>query len=198
MHTQDADRYRAMMIEVKGRTHLIRNFAASHPGALPIPALTEFLYLHLRKILELVAMGSLLANAKSFGLAEEKLKRYWNAKDLLSDLEVLNPKFYPHPIIQKPSVHPGVLMDWLDRGDDFLTKDKFITLYEKCGGVLHARNPFRPDPDYLALILEVPKWCTWIVNLLNAHTIIVRVPRRTVYESTRHFTDADSYPPGHA
>jgi hypothetical protein len=87
MQTKDADRYRVMMIEVKGRTRLIKNFAASHPGILPIPALVEFLFLHLRKILELIAMGSLLANSKSFGLAEEKLKRYWNAKDLIADLE---------------------------------------------------------------------------------------------------------------
>jgi hypothetical protein len=171
MQSADADKYRGMMIEVKARTYLIRNFAAAHPGVLPLPALAEFLYLHLRKLLELVAMGSLLANAKSFGLAEEKLKKYWNAKDLLSDLSAINPNFYPRPIIQKESSEPGVRMEWLDRDADYLTKDRFITLYDKCGGVLHARNPYRTEPDYASLIVEVPKWTTWIVNLLNAHTI---------------------------
>ena len=171
MQTSDVDKYRAMLIEIKARTRLIRIFTATHPGVLPVPALAEFLYLHLRKILELVAMGSLLANAKSFGLAEEKLRRYWNAKELLNDLAALNPNFYPRPIIQKDSAEPGIKMVWLDRGNDYLTKDRFITLYDKCGSILHTRNPYRAELDSFALIEEVPKWSTWIVNLLDAHTI---------------------------
>jgi hypothetical protein len=171
MQSADVDKYRGMLLEVKGRTRLIKRFAAAPPEALPVPAVAELLYLHLRKILELVAMGSLLANAASFGLAEEKLRKYWNAKELLGDLNTLNPRFYPRPIVQKPSARPGVGEDWLDRGDDYLTKERFITLYDKCGGVLHTRNPYRPEPDYAALIAEVPKWRAWIVNLLNAHTI---------------------------
>jgi hypothetical protein len=171
MQSAEAKRYCDMMVEVKGRTHLIRTFGATHVGVLPLPALVELFYLHVRKILELIAMGSLLANAKSFGVAHEKLKKYWNPKDLLRDIEKLNPNFYPKPIIQKPSKSPGILMDWLERKDDFLTKDQFITLYDKCGSVLHTKNPFRPDPDYPSLALEIPKWCTLIVNLLNAHTI---------------------------
>jgi hypothetical protein len=58
-------------------------------------------------------------------------------------------------------------MDWLDRPDDYLTKDRFVTLYDKCGGILHARNPFAPEQDHPMLEQAAPKWYLWIVNLLN-------------------------------
>jgi hypothetical protein len=62
-------------------------------------------------------------------------------------------------------------MKWLDRPDDYLTKDRFMTLYDKCGSILHAKNPFAPEQDYAKLEEACPKWYLWIVNLLNAHTI---------------------------
>jgi hypothetical protein len=46
-----------------------------------------------------------------------------------------------------------------------------MTLYDKCGSILHAKNPFAPEHDYAKLEEEGPKWYLWIVNLLNAHTI---------------------------
>lgn len=116
-------------------------------------------------------MGSLLANSKAFGQVQSKIQHYWNAKDLLKDIQGINPDFYPRRIIQKPSQQPGVKMDWLDRSDDYLTKDRFVTLYDKCGGILHARNPFAPEQDHPMFEQAAPKWYLWIVNLLNAHTI---------------------------
>ena len=95
----------------------------------------------------------------------------WNAKDLLKDIQGINPDFYPKPVIQRPSERPGVKMDWLERSDDYLTKDRFITLYDKCGGILHARNPFAPEQDYPMLEQAAPNWHLLILNLLNAHTI---------------------------
>ena len=99
------------------------------------------------------------------------IQKYWHAKDLLDEIEAVNPGSYPKPIIQKPSQRPGVKMDWHGRKDDFLTKDRFVTLYDKCGSIMHARNPFAPEPDHHKLDQQGPKWYLWIVNLLNAHLI---------------------------
>ena len=78
-------------------------------------------------VLELIAMGSLLANSKALAQVQSKIQRYWNAKDLLKDIQAINPDFYPRPIVQKPSQRPGVKMDWLDGSHDYLTKDRFVT-----------------------------------------------------------------------
>jgi len=58
-----------------------------------------------------------------------------------------------------------------DRPDDYLTKERFVTLYDKCGSILHTKNPFASEQDYAKLEEEGPKWYLRIVNLLNAHTI---------------------------
>jgi len=59
----------------------------------------------------------------------------------------------------------------LEKKNDFLTKDRFVTLYNKCGSILHAQNPFAAVPDYQKMEEQGPKWYFWIVNLLNAHLI---------------------------
>jgi hypothetical protein len=139
--------------------------------AFPQAARVDFVYLQFRKILELIAMGSLLANSKALGQVQSKIEHYWNAKDLLKDIQAINLDFYPRPIVQKPSQRPGVKIDWLDRSGDYLTRDRFVTLYDKCGGILHAKNPFASEQDYLTLEKAAPNWHLWILNLLNAHTI---------------------------
>jgi len=160
-----------MMAEVKARSRLIDEIGEGRVSVFPQPARVEFVYLQFRKILELIAMGSLLANSKAFGQVQANIQRYWNAKDLLKDIHGINPDFYPRPIIQEPSQRRGVKIDWLDRPDDYLTKDRFITLYDRCGSILHARNPFAPEQDYAKLEEVSPKWHLRIVNLLNAHVI---------------------------
>jgi len=171
MEPTDAQRYCELMAEIKARSNLIMHVGEGRVGALPTGPRVEFVYLQLRKIIELIAMGSLLANASSFAHIQSKIEKYWNAKDLLNDIQTLNPDFYPRPIIQKASTEPGVKMQWLDRRDDFLTKERFITLYDKCGSILHVRNPFVPEQDFGKFEKAAPKWYLWIVNLLNAHII---------------------------
>jgi hypothetical protein len=159
------------MAEIKARSHLTKKVGEGRVAMFSQPARVEFVYLQFRKIIELIAMGSLLANAETFSQVQSNLQKYWNVKDLLKDIHAINPDFYPRPIIQTPSNQPGVKMEWLDQPDDYLTKDRFMTLYDKCGRILHARNPFAPERDHAKLEAACPKWYLWIINLLNAHTI---------------------------
>lgn len=62
-------------------------------------------------------------------------------------------------------------MKWDDRPDDYLTKEKFVKVYEKCGAILHSDNPFGSKVDYDYYQSALPMWRTDLVNLLNAHTI---------------------------
>ena len=54
--------------------------------------------LQIRKILELIAFASLVANKNVYTAVFSKVSKAWNAGDLLKELEQVNPDFYPVPI----------------------------------------------------------------------------------------------------
>ena len=75
--------------------------------------------LQVRKILELVALSSLVANSKLYTKTYEDFARHYNAELILRDLERINSDFYPRPVTQSKSEQPGVdhhlvLLDELD------------------------------------------------------------------------------------
>jgi len=171
MNPESVQKYIALMAEIKRRTSVIDGFAKGPIHALYQATRIESIYLQFRKILELVAMGSLVANKAAFSRAYKKFAKYWNAELLVKDIQRINPNFYPKPIIQRSSAKTGVKMDWADRGPDYLTKDDLIKLYKKCGGIMHSGNPYGSQIDYGYYETGIGEWRTKIVNLLNAHQI---------------------------
>lgn len=165
------DKYRSVLIEIKRRTEVIDAFVFGKADSLYVPTTIESAYLQLRKILELIAFSSLIANIDVYSKAYIKFSTHWNASLMLKDIERINPNFYPKPIIQKPSKNPDFVSEWSNRENDFLTKDDFLSLYEKCGKILHAENPYGSRVDIELYGKSLPAWRTKIVNLLNAHTI---------------------------
>ena len=47
----------------------------------------------------------------------------------------------------------------------FLTKSEYIALYDICGGILHADNPFSPKRDIQSFLDSVPAWMQKIMRL---------------------------------
>ncbi|MBL4571867.1 MAG: hypothetical protein JKY86_02190 [Gammaproteobacteria bacterium] len=168
---QAQDKYRSLLIEIKHRTKVVDAFIFRQAHAVYLPTTTESVCLQIRKILELIAFGSLIANLEEFSKQHEKFSKYWNASLMLKDMGRVNPEFFPRPIIQNPSEEIGIHRKWDDRPDDYLTKDKFVKVYEKCGAILHSDNPFGSKIDYLYYQSSLPIWRNELVNLLNAHTI---------------------------
>jgi len=168
---QAQDKYRLLLIEIKQRTRVVDAFISNQAHAIYVPTTIESACLQIRKILELIAFSSLIANHEKFSKQHEKFSKYWNASKMLIDMERVNLNFYPEPIIQRKSKQPGIEIVWDKRPGDYLTKEKFIKIYNKCGAILHSDNPFgsKVDFDYYQKIL--PVWRSEIVNLLNAHTI---------------------------
>jgi len=131
----------------------------------------ESVYLQFRKILELIALGSLVANKGEFSKVYNDFAKYWNARSLLRDLERLNANFYPRPIVEVPSKRPRVKMDLQDKKDGFLSKDEFLKLYQKCGAIMHAGNPYGSQVDYEYYERNIQGWLDKVIGLLNSHTI---------------------------
>jgi hypothetical protein len=171
MNAEAIQKYCNLMAEVKLRTSVVY---ALIDGRLHVgykATTIETVYLQFRKMLELIALGSLVANKEVFSKTYTEFSGCWNAELLVKDMERINPNFYPQPIIQKPSDMPGVKMEWLERPKDYLTKEDLIKLYKKCGAIMHSGNPYGSQVDYQYYESKMEHWGSRIMNLLNAHHI---------------------------
>lgn len=138
---------------------------------------TEFLCLQIRKILENIALMSLVANKEKYAEIREKFSKDWNAKCILQDLKRINPNYYPVPLKAKPNsikLENGKSIDELinnDNVDEYLTESEFIKIYNKCGGMLHEFNPYSEDKDIKKVYGDISVWIKKIVALLNQHEV---------------------------
>jgi hypothetical protein len=167
----DIERYCGLMEEVKLRIAVVDYFILGQGHALYQPPTLESTCLQLRKILELIAFGSLVANADAYTSVYTKVSKAWHAADLLRELEKVNPDFYPVPVMEVPSTIPGVIHELKKRDPDYLAKDHFLEVYGRCGVLAHAANPYGKGIDYSYYAKMLPSWRTQIVNLLNNHEI---------------------------
>lgn len=163
--------YCAVMEDIKRRTAVVWSFLNGKSLTIYKATTIESACLQIRKILELIALSSLVANNAEFAAQNEKFAKVWNARLILNDLERLNPQFYPKPIREVPGTTPGVKNNLQDITDGFLTKDEFLKIYEKCGGIMHSDNPYGGKTDYHYYDESIPKWMEKIRILLNTHTI---------------------------
>jgi len=59
------------------------------------------LFLHFRRVLELIAFSSLAANLNVYAAAQQKYHEHYNARLLVRDVEKVNPSFYPEPVAKR-------------------------------------------------------------------------------------------------
>jgi len=105
----------------------------------------EIVFLQFRVMLEQIAFASLVANKDVYSKARAQFAREWRATKMLKYLEQVNAEYYPQPF-----KHAGMTIEGDGKRhhrleplvDGFLTKDDFVELYDRCGSVLHAQNPF--------------------------------------------------------
>jgi len=169
--TPNINLYCDVMEEIKRRTAVVWSFLNGKSSTIYKATTIESACLQVRKILELIALASLVANKTEFAAQNEKFAKVWNARLILNDLERLNPDFYPKPFREVRSAEVGVINDLQDITDGFLTKEEFLKVYEKCGGMMHSDNPYGGKTDCGYYDKSIPKWMEKIRVLLNSHTI---------------------------
>lgn len=167
----DIVKYCDPMGEIKRRIAVIDHFVSGQGRALYVPPTIESACLQLRKVLELIAFGSLVANADAYTSVYSKISKAWQAADLLKELEKVNAEFYPVPVVEVPSTVPGVLHQLKKRDPDYLARADFPEVYGRCGVMAHAANPYGAGIDYSYYQKMLPVWRNQIVNLLNNHEI---------------------------
>ena len=80
-------------------------------------------------------------------MRQKKFAQHWHAARILDDLNAVNPNFYPVPGLQIKDETTGKVKAVDTPKKPFLTKSDFVTLYEMCGGILHAENPYGQPRD---------------------------------------------------
>jgi len=165
------DKYLNVLIEIKRRTAVIDAIHFNKINSLYEATTIETAYLQLRKILELIAFSSLIANINVYSKQYSKFSTHYNARLMFQDMARVNTDFYPKPIIQTPSKNPNYVSEWSTPANGYLSKDEFLVLYEKCGRIMHAENPYGVKVDYDKYKEDLPIWISKIVRLLNTHTI---------------------------
>lgn len=132
----------------------------------------ETVCLQFRKILESIALLSLIVNKEAYAEQNEKFAKHYHAGRIIKDLERINPDFYPKPIKRVPK--ENTYDELVNVTEGYLTKDEFVNIYERCGGMMHARNPFasqRTQKDLQELMQLFPVWLSKICVLLSQHEI---------------------------
>jgi len=170
--TASLNLYCNLMNEIKRRDSVIRSFINGNCST-PYPMTNiESIYLQIRKILELIALCSLVAHKEEYSKHNEMFVKHTDARKILHSIEKINPDFYPKPIKEVTSTTPGVINDFTSIPEsEYLSKKEFIKLYEKCGGLMHAENPYGSKRDIKHYEDNVKVWLGKIVRLLNSHTI---------------------------
>lgn len=169
--SSDRAKYAACMEEIKKRTRVVDAFLNRSCSALYLKTTVESIYLQFRKILELIAMASLSASPE-YMARYDRFRRHYNGKRILRDLEKVNPDFYPQPTRQVVDPDTGKVVEVVDVESGFLTKDDYVELYDICGDLLHAENPYdEGQRDMESRLEDVPEWRNRIVTLLNHHQV---------------------------
>jgi hypothetical protein len=169
--TPDIDKYLTLMHEVKARVGMISSILNSMPVDEEPRINIELGYLQFRKILELIAFGSLVNNEAALSATYDKCAhKYWRPDTLLKDVESINPDFYPEAIVDTLDPRPGIRADWT-ANTAALTKEEFTQLYQICAKMLHTENPYKPPVDYADYKKSMQVWLSKIIALLDKHYV---------------------------
>ena len=167
--------YCDLMMEIRFRADSIVKLQKPIPEMIPDFVRVECLILQVRKILELIALGSMVLNKSKYMKAYEGFERHWHADRILKDIARVNPDFYPRPAKQTTTEIEGLNhhhLTFIEETDSsYLWKKDFGKVYEKCAGLLHAQNPFGTTRDYAYYERSVGNWMTKIEALLSIHVI---------------------------
>ncbi|WPH22274.1 hypothetical protein [Variovorax paradoxus] len=170
---ENHERYCVLMGEIKLRVrslevdaHQVESFG------LELKDGQVFVYeracLQLRKILELIAFATLVANKQRFASAHPNFAEFWRAHKIMAKLKAINALFYPVPVRETISNRVLNIEDVAE--GLWLTEDECSELIDMCGERLHIPNPFAPT-KIADLGRPIAEWIARIKALLSTHTV---------------------------
>ena len=168
-HEVELGLYQNCLYEIKRRIDVIAEHLNGVTTEKYLTVEVETVCLQFRKILEKIALMSLVANKEVYAEQNEKFAKHYHAERIMNDLERINPDFYPVPT--KRVKQENKVDKWIEIESGYLTKEELVKIYEKCGGMMHAQNPFASEKPLKEIQRCFPEWLTKICILLNHHHI---------------------------
>ncbi|TXI37118.1 MAG: hypothetical protein E6Q51_04015 [Methylophilus methylotrophus] len=155
--------------EIRNRLLLVKSFGNGNKTLGNERSDYEIVAVNLRKILELIAFGSLTANKDLYAQTYAKFSEHWRIKQLFENLKKIHPDFYPKALM-KPTISSGtprnVHFEFETNG--FLTAQELFELYGHCSEVIHTHNPFKGNVT-INFRLSITDWTARIEKLLTFH-----------------------------
>lgn len=132
----------------------------------------EQIALHLRKCMELVVFGSLVAHRDAYAAIHPDYAQHWKAHKILDKLAKANPNFFPTPT-KITNTAPGA--HHLTEPDrPRLTVDDVIFLFDRASDLIHVFQPFQNDGAVTVDLKYTPhEWTQRIWNLLEEHYVML-------------------------
>lgn len=185
MHREPADIYATMISEAANRLAAAATFLESFTNGSGV-AYLEASALQLRKGLETLAFAAIAPNQSAYAAHRAKLvknpdfTRDYHAKWIFNDLAKINPDFYPLPLLPMKNVTPEGSQNnhfHCDRKESgYLSKTEFISVYDRLGKHLHARNPWSKGDALEGLSEMAAKTIDAVHGLIELHLAVVRKP----------------------
>ncbi len=163
------------MWECRYRVETLRDFTSGVTHCTYLQTTIESEALQLRKLLELIAFSSLVSYQDAYRSVRSDIAKDWHAARILRKIEGINPEFYPVPVdgFDKSG--------WNRLNGGYLTRKQFERLYDKCGAMLHSRNPFSKGSSSLVFHKKVPEYLERIELLLSEHLVGLAESRELIH-----------------
>ncbi|MGR3980621.1 hypothetical protein [Pseudoalteromonas sp. 1181_04] len=128
--------------------------------------------LQLRKILELIAYLSILANGDKLNSKE---RGDYHAKNIIENLAKKATLFYPFPShIIPPEESSGEPILIPIGYANALSQSEFSAMYQLCGNILHSQHPLKCDVDIENVITKNKQTLRKLKQLLSYHTVGIK------------------------
>ena len=171
-HSIEVNRYCECLYDIKQRIAVIEKYISKKSGQYRV-IYVEYVCLQIRKILEGIALLSLVANVEEYAQQHERFATHYHARLIIRDLKRIAPDYFPIPV-KMIEMQDGV-KTWELINSPYLTEEKLIEIYEICGNVMHVQNPFSHNMnDFLENDKNFVEWVSLIKSLLNEHLMYLK------------------------
>lgn len=134
----------------------------------------EIVGLNFRKIAELIVFANMIGHEQEYTTLHPKYEYEWRLKNIIQKIKAINPNYYPRAVAYKeftlPTGEKGLSVENLPEVE-WLTENELIDMYDYCGDLLHARNPFQDAIDLNKFDVRFKEWAPKLVMLLSQHQV---------------------------
>ena len=165
----DVNLYADVLQQIKVRLDEADQFLVTCPTDWSAELVLERAALHLRKIIELVVLSTLVTNRAELESVSGKLHKQ-DADGARKLIRRVNPDYWPEPI-RTTLKGPGRHFEMLPVTDGYLTEAEWGKAYGWTSNILHARNPLSDSFDGHGSCERLEALARKVRTLLTEHRV---------------------------